>query len=369
MILRVLLLFVLVSPVGAVAEDDPAALAREASAMLEEAALSLDAADGARDRVRALTQTVRAYEAGLAAMREGLRRAALEERAKRTDLQGKDEELARILTAIQNIERTRGTGASLLHPGGPLPAIRAGMLAGDLVPALNTRAQALAVDVEELAIIVALQRAGETQLEKGLESIRVARLALTDAVSQRGNLPSAVTTDDATMQALINSAETLSAFADNLVTESPWKGTIEESWVMPVIGRLLRTFEEADVAGVARPGWLVATRPGAVIVSPSDATVRFAGALPNFDVVAILEPRPGELLILAGAGALFVQRGQIVSEGEPVGFMGGEPDAVQEKLIETTVGSGQFEPETLYIELRQGKDAIDPATRFDPETQ
>ncbi len=369
MIIRALLLLIFVWPASSLAEDDPSALAREASGMLAEAALSLDAAEGAHDRISALTQTVRAYEAGLSAMREGLRRAALEERAKRAALQGKEQELARILAAIQNIERTRATGASLLHPEGPLSTIRAGMLAGDLVPALNARAQVLADEVAELAIIVALQRAGEMLLEKGLESIRTARLALTDAVSKRVNLPGAVATDDAAMQALINSAETLSAFADNLVTTSPWKGTIEENWVMPVLGRVLRDFDEADAAGVRRPGWLVATRPGSLIVSPSDATVRFAGALPGFEVVAILEPRAGELLILAGAGALFVQRGQIVSEGEPVGFMGGDPDAAQEKLIETTVGSSQLGTETLYIELRQGKDAIDPATRFDPETQ
>jgi len=369
MMVRVLSLLVFIWPAIALAEDDSAALAREASEMLEEAALSLDAAEGATDRIKALTQTVRAYEAGLAAMREGLRRAALEERATRATLQGKEEELARILAAIQNIERTRSTGAGLLHPNGPLPAIRAGMLAGDLVPALNSRAQALAGEVEDLATIVALQRAGQAQLEQGLASIRTARLALAEAVSQRVDLPGAVSTNDATMQALINSVETLSAFADNFVTESPWKGTVDESWAMPVLGRVLRGFDEADAAGVRRPGWLVVTRPGAVIVSPSDATVRFAGALPDFDVVAILEPRAGELLILAGAGSLFVQRGQIVSEGEPVGFMGGDPDAAQEKLIETADGSGQREPETLYIELRQGKDAIDPATRFDPETQ
>ena len=367
--LRIFLLVLFLLPTALPAQEGPAALAREATEQLEAAAELLTAAEGARDKIKALTETVRAYEAGLAAMREGLRHAALEETAKRADLQGKEEELASILAAIHNIERLRGTGVALLHPDGPLPAIRAGMLAGDVVPALNARAQVLADDVRELATIVALQRAGQLQLETALKDIRSARLALTDAVAQRVDLPGVATTDDAAIQALINSVETLSAFADNLVTDSPWKGTIEEEWAMPVQGRVLREFDEADAAGVRRPGWLVATRPQAVIVTPTDATVRFAGSLPNFGVVAIFEPRAGELLILAGVGALFVQRGQIVSAGEPVGFMGGEPDATQENLIESGVVSGQREPETLYIELRRGKDAIDPATRFvrDPQ--
>ena len=50
--------------------------ARAASDQLENASLALQQAVSARDRVRALTETVKAYEAGLAAMRDGLRRAA-----------------------------------------------------------------------------------------------------------------------------------------------------------------------------------------------------------------------------------------------------------------------------------------------------
>ena len=47
------------------AEEAPGALAREAGQALAAASQQLDAADSARDRVKALTQTVQAYEAGL----------------------------------------------------------------------------------------------------------------------------------------------------------------------------------------------------------------------------------------------------------------------------------------------------------------
>jgi hypothetical protein len=49
--------------------------------MLQIEAASLAEAEGARDRVEALTETVRAYEQGLLALREGVRQAALRERA------------------------------------------------------------------------------------------------------------------------------------------------------------------------------------------------------------------------------------------------------------------------------------------------
>ncbi len=352
----------------ACAQEDPSALARTASEYLNQAAIALSEAEGARDRITALTATVQAFEKGLTAMREGLRRASLAERIQRDALAGHDAELSRLLGVLQTIERSGGTRAAL-HPEGPLPAIRAGMLAGDLVPALNARAQSLAVELEDLTAIVALQRAGEAQLEDGLKSIRAARLALAEAVSERTNLPDEVATDDAAMQALINSSETLRAFADALVTDSPWTGSIDENWAMPVQGRILRAFDEADAAGIARPGWVVATQAAALVTTPSEGTVRFAGDLPDFDGVTILEPRAGELLILAGLGRVFVRRGQIVSKGEPIGLMPGDTQSAQEILIETNDVGGQSARETLYIELRQGREAIDPASRFDPEVE
>jgi septal ring factor EnvC (AmiA/AmiB activator) len=345
------------------AQDSAADLAREASDFLQEAALALSEADGAGNRIAALTVTVRAYERGLAAMREGLRLAALEERAISSALEGRDAELMQLLAALQSIERSGGA-AQVLHPDGPLPAIRTGMLASELVPALNTRAQSVARELEGIQDIVALQLAGQAQLEDGLAGIRAARLALSKAVSNRSDLPQAAATDDAAMEALINSSETLAAFADNFVTASQGSDAAGESWALPVVGRILRDFNEADAVGVRRPGWIIATNAAAIVTTPVAATVRFAGALPDFGKVVILEPRAGELLILAGASDLFVTRSQILALGEPIGLMGGDFAREQEKLIESEQGSGQPGRETLYIELRQGREAVDPGSRF-----
>jgi hypothetical protein len=55
------------APLAAAAQGDPGAEARAASDMLAEATRALDEADGAASRVKALSQTVRAFEAGLRA--------------------------------------------------------------------------------------------------------------------------------------------------------------------------------------------------------------------------------------------------------------------------------------------------------------
>ena len=67
----------------AVAQEDPAFIAKRAAGQLEAAQNALFLADRANDRVAALTQTIRAYEHGLTALREGLRRAAIREEALR----------------------------------------------------------------------------------------------------------------------------------------------------------------------------------------------------------------------------------------------------------------------------------------------
>ncbi|MEH6740315.1 MAG: peptidase M23, partial [Sulfitobacter sp.] len=122
MILRATLLaFALATP--AAAQSDAAAQARAAVGMLEDAALQLNAADGARDRVRALTGTIQAFETGLAAMRTGLRQAAIREAQLSARLEARDEEVGQLLAVLQSIGQTNPT--VLLHPDGPTGTARA----------------------------------------------------------------------------------------------------------------------------------------------------------------------------------------------------------------------------------------------------
>lgn len=341
--------------------DDAAELAHDAAARLVEAAGLLEDAEGAADRIEALTGTVRAYEAGLSAMREGLRRAALREDVLREKLSDQDSEIAALLTLLQSVSR-RAEGEALFHPGGAVQTIRAGTLTASLVPALQDRATALESDLAELEALIAVQTSGMATLGQGLDGIRDARLQLTDAVSSRGDLNPYLSTDAAAIEALINSAETLSAFADSLLPDqvrADWLGN--SRWPTPVVGKILRRYNEADAAGVRRPGWIFATAPEALVTTPAAATVRFSGDVPGQGTVTILEPEPGALVILAGIGQSFVQRDQIVDAGDPIGLMGGVSPRVQENLNETFSNSGLFGGETLYMEIRQGRTPVDPA--------
>ena len=120
-----MLLALLAAPLPAAA--DPAAAAREAAAQLEAASVQLQEADSSRDRVKALTGTVQAFEAGLAAMRDGLRRVARREAQLSAQLAARQEEVSGLLGIIQTIE-TSPPPVLMVHPSGPLGAARSAMM-------------------------------------------------------------------------------------------------------------------------------------------------------------------------------------------------------------------------------------------------
>ena len=189
--------------------------AAEAAERLRAAARLLDEAGSAEDRIGALTATIRAYEQGLGALRDALRNAALQERAIRARFDAEAEDLARILAALETLGRAPEAD-TLLHPSGGLGTARASMLMADVTPALNAEVAALRAELNDLAVLMVLRRDALETLEAGLQGIQAARSALGQAVSGRTELPPALSTDAAAMQALLNDAETLDAFAATL---------------------------------------------------------------------------------------------------------------------------------------------------------
>ena len=144
--MRALIIGLMLWPALLWAEQDAARQARAAADQLEAASALLDAAEGAGDRVAALTETIQAYEQGLAAMRASLRQAAINESQLQARLQARDGEVAQLLSVLQSIGGDPSP-VVLLHPDGPMGTARAGMLLAELSPALNARAEALRLDL------------------------------------------------------------------------------------------------------------------------------------------------------------------------------------------------------------------------------
>lgn len=371
MIRPLALLAAIVWAVAAAAQESPADAARRAGAMLEQAALALSEAESAGDRVRALTATVKAYEAGLGSMRDGLRRAATRERQLTAELRARDREIAQLLGVIQTIE-TSPPPLLMLHPSGPLGAARSGMMLAEVTPGLNARARRIALDLAEVRDLRMLQESAVATLQDGLAGVQEARARLSKAVADRTDLPRRFTEDPVRTAILISSTETLGGFADGLsqiaqdemgastADISSEKGNLG----LPVQGLLLHRAGEADAAGITREGIILATRPRALVTTPTAATIRYRGPLLDLGNVVILEPQPDLLFVFSGLQEVYGEAGQVIGAGTPVGLMGGAAQEIGAILSISGDGTGTDRSETLYIEVREDGNPVDPETWF-----
>ncbi|MDZ7709055.1 MAG: peptidase M23 [Roseovarius sp.] len=368
-------MLVLAAPVLVAQGTDPSSDARAAAQALDEAAEALAEAEGARNRVKALTGVIRAYERGLEAMRGGMRRAALREEVLAAELRTREDEIAQLLGVLQVMGHAP-VPVLMLHPSGPVGTARAGMILSEVAPALDEKALDLRARVQDIAVLRALQQSAANTLEEGLRGVQEARVRLSQAIAARGDLPRRFTEDPIQTALLVASAETLEGFASGLsdiaVDEAagslPDIGPRKGSLPLPVEGVILHRAGEADAAGITRPGIVVATRPRALVTTPVPATLRYRGPLLDYGNVIILEPQAGLLMVFAGLDSVYGRVGEVLPGGSPVGLMGGAGDgsdllaAVVPKANGGDGGAGR--EETLYIEVRQDNSPVDPLTWF-----
>jgi septal ring factor EnvC (AmiA/AmiB activator) len=313
-----------------------------------------------------LSQTIRAYETGLAALREALRQASLRETALTLQFNAQRDQIAQLIGVLSQLEAEPGP-LQLLHPTGPLGTARSGMILADVTPSLQAEAARLRAELQELRDLRDLQVAAGQTLARGLTVAQTARTALSQAISDRTELPRRFTEDPDVLRGLLESADTLGAFAAGLAPDqadaedfASAKGRL----VLPVLGSVLLRPDEVDAAGVQRPGLTLATRPRALVTAPWPATIRYRGPLLDYGNVMILEPGGGYLLILAGLGTVYGDVGEVVAQGAPLGLMGGAEPELADILAASEEGGGARETETLYLELRQGAEPVNPEDWF-----
>lgn len=207
--IRALMLGVLLA--GPVAAETVTEAASRASAELQEAVVALEAAFTARDRVEALSRTIRAYESGLAALRGALRDAALREATLSRKFEAQRDSIGRLLGVLATME-ANSSPLLLLHPEGALASARSGMVMAEVTPALETEVLRLQAELQELADLRKLQLSAGDTLEQGLAAAQTARTELSQAMSDRTDLPRRFLDDPEALRSLLDSVDTLDAF-------------------------------------------------------------------------------------------------------------------------------------------------------------
>lgn len=349
--------------VPSAADRTPAMAA--AAARVTAAGAALTAAEAAPDPVPALAAALPVYQAALSDLRAAVNEAGDRAQALTVDLNARQDAVARLLGALEAMGRTPPP-VPALHPEGPIGAARAEALLERLRPALQDETQRLAGRLAAQAAALRQHAAGEADLAGALVALNTGQQALAAALG--GPEEDVVPQQSAALTMLARDSETLSQLAAALAgapgAPPPPQQAAQEPMLWPVQGAIARHFNEPDAAGARRPGVVLAAAPLAIVSSPADAVVRYAGPFLEYGTVVVLAPDAGTMLVLAGLSRVRVRTGDSVHRGEFLGLLGGRALDVEEYVMLPTADTGAGGGETLYIELRRGQGPVDPEPLF-----
>ncbi len=117
---------------------------------------------------------------------------------------------------------------------------------------------------------------------------------------------------------------------------------------LPVRGRVVVRYGEKTALGLVSDGWRVRTRGDALVMAPADGVVKFADSFKGFGKVVIMSHKNGYNTVMTNLGTIDVMPEQEVLGGEPIGRMSADK-------------------EEMYLEVRRGNRAVDPANLFREE--
>lgn len=311
--------------------------------------------------------------------------AALEQRIATLTAEEKDvtarleKDYAAVGDMILILQRLRRTPpeALIVRPDAPLETAQTALLLKSMLPAVQTRAQALGADLSKLADIRAqLDRdrqdalAGQAALNKKYADIKALN-------KKREKLFKTLNSDyqatAAAIESLTREAQSVQDLMARLQrqqdderrqatvaapgrSESPkqtarrWTLPKAGKPELPVAGTIAIGYGERDKIGARSEGLTIETQPGALAVAPMGGKVRFAGAFKNYGQMVIVEHEGGWHSLIGGLEDISVSAGESLDAGEPLGKL---PDA-----------SSRGGRPALYYELRHKGQPVDPARKI-----
>lgn len=348
------------------------------------------------------TITIQAAETRTAALEKKLQTQLQQEKALQVSLESRRAVMAEILAALQRMGR-RPPPALLVSPGDILNAIRTSMMLGAVLPDLREEARILIADLEELAAVrkrIAAEQAAllEQVRTLGAERVRLASLVearqktlesaggallserqraaelarqaatLKDLIGKmEGEISGAKRAAEAARAAEKSRLET-AALRPGVAPEKPAAPFANRARLtpaiafseakgllpLPVSGRLAKKFGDKDAFGSEEKGLSLVTQPRALVSSPSDGWVAYAGPYRAYGQLLIVNAGGGYYIVLAGMERINVEVGQFVLSGEPIASMG---EGSARSAAAVAIGGGD---PVLYVEFRKDGAAIDP---------
>ena len=282
------------------------------------------------------------------------RRAVFRARLQTLNIQ--ERELTRKLGAVRN-KQARLLSALQIYAFYPPPAllvssrkandaVRAAILLRAITPELRKRAHNLAEQNQSLLIL------------RRQEAIQSEALFISDSdlIEQRARIQKLIADRERLEDQLLAQADRLDAERVTIDARSQrLKGHIVTRVLqgkrqqslnlrLPSIGEIYGSYAPQDAGLAYGRGLSLMTSAGAQVIAPGEAEVEYAGPLPGYGQVIILNLGGDYRTVLTGLGRVFVENGASVARGEPIGRM----------------PNNQEGKKRLYFELRRKDEAINP---------
>jgi septal ring factor EnvC (AmiA/AmiB activator) len=350
------------------------------------------------ERLVEVTGRIQAAETRVSAVEGRLSTLTQTETAIRRSLEARRGLVAEVLGALQRMGR-RPPPALLVRPEDMLDAVRSSILLGAVLPELKSETEALAGDLgelirlrtlasgeretlakdlaglvkdrAELALLMDARRQELAKREAGFaeeqqrgaalagraQSLRdlLARLESDEQLRRRALAEEQAARNDPRMAQLKDRIAALAGKDPAKLAPRAAFGDLRGALPLPVAGSVLRGFNTPDGVGGTQKGVALGTRSGAVVSSPADGWVAFAGPFRTYGQLLIVNAGGGYYILLAGMERINVSVGQFVVAGEPVAQMG---DGA--KAAVSLAGADASQP-VLYVEFRKDGTSIDPA--------
>ncbi len=310
----------------------------------------------------------------------------------KASLAGRRAVLAEVLGALQRMG-LNPPPALFVTPEDALASVRSAIMLGAVVPGLRSETEMLVADLTELSRIAASiedergrlaaafaeQLAEKKRLEllveekQRLEAEREQALGaehqrskeLADKAKSLKDLiaaleKQAIEADKARQAEALRQqrSDELASLpvpeANQLAPAAPFQ-SLKGMLALPVSGKFSGRFGGKDGNGGVMQGDTVATQSAAIVTSPSDGSVLYAGPFRSYGQLLILNAGDGYHVVLAGLSRISVVSGQAVLAGEPIGVMG---DARVASASGEALGNAAAE---LYVEFRKDGKPVDPA--------
>ncbi|GAA5098849.1 murein hydrolase activator EnvC [Bartonella acomydis] len=309
------------------------------------------------------------------AEREAKLKKMIEKRTKvHQILKSRRAEFAEVLAILERMG-LKPPPALIVRPEDILASVRSSVLLGAVVPQMQEKTRDLTESLKELTILsnsIAMEYATlKTKMQNQAEQRKHLELLLEEKAKLQKKSEVELTDQQQKNIIFAKKAQSLEELILELDRQSKLSSDtsiqmqknlqlLEQSnfesrkgsLLFPVLGtRVLHAHKSSQIT---RFGEMIETEASAVVISPADALVAFAGPFRSYGQLIILNVGNGYHIILIGMSRINVTQGQFVLAGEPLGTMG-----MQFIANSVALDIGKTVP-MLYIEFRKQGKPVNP---------